>query len=218
MEDVPGPPFRGVEWEDALDQRPAAQELIGLGHVRVVRALRIEAPAKFLTLKFLEDIHGALFGGVFPDFAGRIRGPAPMYIPRNVSVGNLTRGTHADRVPNECDELFEQLRRMILELDDRRRQQSQDQTRENALTVAAWTHCRLIEIHPFVNGNGRAVRECINYFALRYGLSYIEVGRPRDEYLSANRTWVQQRKIEHMVDYLRPFWTPLPESPDVLEP
>jgi hypothetical protein len=30
--------------------------------------------------------------------------------------------------------------------------------------------------------------------------------RPKEDYLDANRTWLQLRRIEHMVDFLAPAW------------
>jgi fido (protein-threonine AMPylation protein) len=211
------PPYHGVEWTKERELHPVSQFLIGVGHVRVERSLRINANQKLLSLEFLTDIHTGLFSLVFPDFAGKLRGPAPPYIPRNVSIGDLARGYHADLVPAACTDFIDQLRRLTLQLDDRRTVVDAAQLDDDALNVAAWAHSHIIEIHPFVDGNGRTARACINYFALRYGATWITFEANKSEYMSANRTWIKQRKVTHLVDYLRPFWL-RPPTDDPLAP
>jgi fido (protein-threonine AMPylation protein) len=74
------------------------------------------------------------------------------------------------------------------------------------LRVASYVHCEVIRIHPFVNGNGRVARLCLNYFARRYGMRAISFERTNGDYLDANRTWLDRRVIDHFVDFLRSRW------------
>jgi len=73
---------------------------------------------------------------------------------------------------------------------------------DEVISAAAYTHCELVRIHPFLDGNGRTARMCITYFARRYGLQSLTYSRPGGEYLQAIATWLQIQKIEHFVDYL----------------
>jgi Fic family protein len=66
----------------------------------------------------------------------------------------------------------------------------------DVLTAAAWTHCELVRIHPFPNGNGRISRLAINYYCHRYGLLPIAIERPRGDYIEAIRAWLYYKKIE----------------------
>lgn len=97
---------------------------------------------------------------------------------------------------------------MIRDLDDLRNVLAPQQFGEEVLKVASYTHCELIRIHPFVNGNGRTARTCINYFARRYGFATVSFERPTGEYIDAIQTWLNQRRIEHFMDFLRPVWFP----------
>jgi fido (protein-threonine AMPylation protein) len=202
---APRPPFQGVDWDDALERMPLVGEAITLGMLRVERWLVQRASSVELNLEIVQAFHRLTFQDVFPDFAGRLRGPAPRYIPRNVSFGNY-RGEVYERVPAACAELFAHVPGLIRQLDDLQAGLGDDDFDEQVLRVAAFVHCELIRIHPFVNGNGRTARSCINYFARRYGVYPLPFGRPQGDYLEANRSWLQGRAIEHFVDFLRPMW------------
>jgi hypothetical protein len=66
-----GPPFHGVEWDDALEQDPRATAELIKGHERVERWLRHRAGDTTLRLSVLTGFHRVMFAGVFPDLAGR---------------------------------------------------------------------------------------------------------------------------------------------------
>ena len=152
----------------------------------------------------LIDFHRVSFEDVFPDFAGRMRGPAPAYLPVNVSFGRF-RGVPYEEVPEECARLFQRTGGLIDQLDGLRRSGADDLD-EQALRVAAYVHCEVVRIHPFVNGNGRMARLCLHYFARRYGMRPINYERTNGGYIDANRTWPDRRVIDHFVDFLRPRW------------
>ena len=200
------PPFYGLPWDDSLEQTPAATREITRGQLRVEAWLADRAHTVPLTLKVVQGMHREIFSGVFPDFAGSLRGPAPRYIAQNVSFGHY-RGTPYERVPDECADLCDTVCGFIRQIDHVRGSIDEASLDEEVLKAASYTHCRLIEIHPFVNGNGRLARKCINYFAWRYGKTTLPFARPNDpEYFRANKTWLQQRRIEHFMDFLRPRW------------
>jgi Fic family protein len=126
-------------------------------------------------------------------------------VHRNVSFG-VNAGTPADRVPEECDALSERLEGFIRQLDEYRGRSGAVDLGEEVLKVASYTHCELIRIHPFVNGNVRVASTTINYFAWRYGYLPVPFERPKGEYLDALRAWLRYRKIEPFMGHLRPSW------------
>ena len=202
MAEPPKPPFRGRDWSDDLERAPGATELIFKGHLRLERWLRQRAQFTLLSVSLFEGFHRTIFWAVWPDFAGRLRGPSPTYIHRNVTFGRY-RGTHADGVVAECEQLAQRLVVLTKQLDELRAGSSPDGFRDEVLKVAAYGHCELIRIHPFVNGNGRTAREIANYFAWRYGISPFSFARPQGEYLAAIRGWLDYKNIDGMVDVLR---------------
>ncbi|MBI3974626.1 MAG: Fic family protein [Chloroflexi bacterium] len=206
-----GPPFHGVEWDDELERDLRVVEAIVKGHLRVERWLTQEADKVLLRLDVVTGFHREMFRGVFPELAGRLRGPAPEYIPRNVSFGTF-RGVHSDVVWREYRALCARLEQYIKQLDQQRSQADQGWFTDQVLTAAAYAHCELIRIHPFVNGNGRVARTCINYSASRYGFLPVPFERPKGEYLDANRAWLRYRKIEPFKEFLRPLWDGRPEN------
>lgn len=80
-------PYRGIDWDNALEKRPEAAQALASAALLLERWLRHRAPATPLTLRLLEGFHRQLFAGVYPEFAGRLRGPATRYLPCNVTFG-----------------------------------------------------------------------------------------------------------------------------------
>jgi fido (protein-threonine AMPylation protein) len=148
----PAPPFRGVDWDDALEQAPLVAEVLVRGHLRVERWLRQRATVARLGLSMIQSFHRVMFGDVFPDLAGRLRGPAPGCIPTNVSLGHFY-GTRYEDVLAECNRMCSYLDGAITQLDEMHARDNLDVG--ELLRVAAYAHCELVHIHPFVNGNGR---------------------------------------------------------------
>lgn len=147
-------------------------------------------------------LHRMVFVEVFPDFAGRYRGPSPNYIAYNVTFGNR-RGFPHDDVPSAMEALGRDATNLIQQLDELQPDTEADEFRLEVLKAAAYVHCQFVEIHPFVNGNGRISRLCINYFLRRYGLPLIAIQRPDvPGYIDAIRTWIDQRSVDHFVQFL----------------
>ena len=93
---------------------------------------------------------------------------------------------------------------LVHQLDELRSSMTAEDFRLEVFKAAAYVHCRFIEIHPFVNGNGRTSRLCINYFLRRYGLPLIPIQRLAvPEYIDAIRTWIDQRSVDHFVQFLQ---------------
>ncbi len=212
MAATPRPPYHVLDWDDELhlEETPEALRIVAEGLFVVDRALKDHAPARPLTLTMFVGIHRGIFGGLFPHFAGFPRGPEPPGLYRNVTFGPY-RGTHADDVQRECEALFAVIAGLIAQLDDWLRTRGRADFAEQVLQVAAYVHCELIRIHPFVNGNGRAARKCVDYFCWRYGLlppifAQKGAGRADPDYKDAVRTYMQGHGTRHFADYLRPLW------------
>lgn len=71
-------------------------------------------------------------------------------------------GSAADDVPAHMDELFEEVNAALGDAG-------------NALTVAAYLHAGLVDIHPFADGNGRVARLLMNMVLLSMGAPPIAI-------------------------------------------
>jgi fido (protein-threonine AMPylation protein) len=193
-------------WTHELEQTPSIRREIIRGIVTLARWIDRFASADILDLNHFLRFHRTMFGGAFPDAAGRLRGPAPGHIPTNVEFGNY-RGERYEDVPDLCEALFNQVVAWIHELDDLRQTHSQAVIDEQARRLAAYVHCELVRIHPFVDGNGRTARACVNYVARRYsGHMPLSFDRPGGDYRDAVRTYLQLRRSDHFADFLALMW------------
>lgn len=205
------PPYRGVAWDDALEQIPAATVAVTRGLLRAERWLRTHATTTVLTLSILEGLHRTVFADVFPDFAGRLRGPAPQYIPISVTYGPH-RGELPDRVLTACERFSAVIGGMIRDLDLLHQHADAAVFDAEVTKAAAYAHCECVRIHPFVNRNGRIARLCLNYFAARYGYLPIPIERPKADYLETTAAWITQRNIEPFVAFLQSSWERQPDT------
>lgn len=163
------------------------------------------AATAVLNANLVRWFHKTVFETIFPDAAGRIRGP---WCPHP-----MTFGPHTGAAYEECEKLFEDLGReyegYIATLD-----QVDAKTRlESALNVACAHHAEFINIHPFVDGNGRTGRTCVNYFALRYGLRLVEIPRiQKSDYELALAEYLLRGRRAPLVELWRPVMMPLPTA------
>lgn len=204
---VPTPPFVGVDWNDneELEQSSPAREWLVRGEYRVHRWLYSNSGLHLIDTEMVTGFHRVMFEDVWPEFAGRLRGPSPRYINRRVSFSNF-RGAEPDEVLSLLNLLFNRMREVISDLDDRLSFLSPASAEESIRNIAAHLHCELVRIHPFVNGNGRTARMTVNYMATRYGYRLINWDRvDRSEYIDATRTYVQRRSWRHFADFLIPL-------------
>lgn len=198
-----GPPYKGQDWEDDLEQHPLTSRAIQEGITRCNRWLRSHAHERFLDESLIVALHDMAFCDVFPDFAGKLRGPSPNYIAYNVTFGSR-RGVPHEDVPDAMQALGQNTTNLLKQLDDLKVEGSADDFLLEVIKAAAYTHCRFIEIHPFVNGNGRTGRLCINYYLRRYGFPLMPIQRSDEpEYIDAIRSWLDYRSVDHFARFLR---------------
>lgn len=133
--------------------------------------------------------------------AGVVRGPAAPY--------DVRFGPHRGTAYAECEARFSALSDEFLQYLASLDRLSQEDVAERALAVACLHHARFIEVHPFVDGNGRIGRICANYFAARYGLKPVEVYRRGGSDCEAALTvYIRQKRILPLIEYWRPFMYP----------
>ena len=206
----PRPPFLGLDWNDneALDKAPDVKALLYISQLEVEEWLYANAADHLITTATIPELHRAMFHRVWPEFAGKMRGPSPSFIHRNVSIGDLAPGVHADDVQYQHERLVRRIAEALQSLDNRAGSISAEDFAASVRNIAALLHCDLIRIHPFVNGNGRIARLMVNYVGQRYGMRFIDWDKePRSEYYGAVRTFVQQeRSHQHFADYLESIW------------
>jgi hypothetical protein len=132
-----GPPFRGIEWSDELERLAPSRVLIQRGLTRVGVWITERAAERQcrLTLETLLDFHRVSFGDVFPELSGRLRGPAPNYLPTNRSFGNR-RALPYEEVPAATERLVRQLGTMTDQLDQLRAAVDAAEFEQQTLRVA----------------------------------------------------------------------------------
>jgi Fic family protein len=113
------------------------------GYDLVVRLAREQAPINHVTV---QQVHEVVTRGIL-ESAGRYR-------TRNVRITGAVRSpTDWQHILREMDELFADISR-----NDR-----------DVVEMTAYFHHRFVEIHPFVDGNGRVARLLGNLYLLRNG-------------------------------------------------
>jgi fido (protein-threonine AMPylation protein) len=206
----PRPPFVDDDWDDALglEDLPEAQFVANESIHLTDRWLAANGRLRVLALPICLGFHRTMFGGLFPQFAGKLRGHGEGQINTEVSYGG-TYGVRAADVPAECAQLFEVVASNIARLDEMQRTWPPDEFAEQVRTMAAYTHCELVRIHPFVNGNGRTSRKCIDYFAWRYG--FLPPRFPPKADASGRAEYLRVcNSYERLATYLAASWEPDP--------
>ena len=97
----------------------------------------------------VKDIHRTIVAGIEEQYAGRYR---------DVNVRILGAAKSPPRFEKVPEIMAEYVKRI-------------DQNPEgyNAIEMSAFIHYRLVEIHPFTDGNGRTARLIMNLFLMRHG-------------------------------------------------
>lgn len=197
------PPFRDMLWDDEREASSAARAILFKSYVIVELWLHDNAHRISLDHDYVCDLHRRLFSGVFPYLAGKVRhGAAGFEFPSE--FGEDMRGTPYLDLPDQLKDWSANVKRDIGDLDRFLDEDSPPRHAENVVRAAAYAHCGLTAMHPFVNGNGRTARVCVNYFAYRYNLRPIAVERDKEDraYISAANDWLRYGRADPFVEYL----------------
>ena len=104
--------------------------------------------------------------------------------------------TGREEVGAAPEDVAEEISELLAEL--------QDVPDEKALTASAYFHCKLENIHPFADGNGRVGRLTMNYFLLIHNHPPIIIHEEdRREYFDALEAWDTSQALEPMIDFLK---------------
>lgn len=206
------PPFLTLEWDDNLEELDESKTTLVASFAAAELWLYTHAHSVDLSRDLVCDLHRQLFANLFPLLSGRIR-HAAVGFDQPVTFGGM-QGIHFRDLPDQLETWNRLVRGYISDLDRFFDEQSPTQHAEEVMKVAAFTYCELTRLHPFVNGNGRTARLCVNNFAYRYGLQPLIVERDREDptYIAAANDWLQYGIQDSFIGYLRQRMVPGTET------
>jgi Fic family protein len=100
-------------------------------------------------------------------------------------------------VGSALERVFEQARRSILSLLDNT---NDPQYEHHAVHIAAWIHAKVIQIHPFEDGNGRSSRLLMAKVLVDLGMQPIPIEATKQEYTNLLNNYFRDDKIQPIVD------------------
>lgn len=146
-----------------------------------------------VTIATLADLHEHLFRGV-RDHAGRLR-------CRGWGADRLVfgpnRSHHRDDVASALERVFQEARRSIRSLLEN---PEDPQYEHHAVHIAVWIHTKVIQIHPFEDGNGRSSRLLMAKVLVDLGMRPIPVEATKQEYTSLLNNYFRDDQIQPIVD------------------
>ena len=111
------------------------------------------------------------------------------YKKHDYITGKNETGALPEDVPEEIEELLDEVKAS---------------DKKNALTVAAYFHCKFEKIHPFADGNGRTGRILMNYILLKNDFPPVTIHEEdRKEYYKALEDWDEEQDLDTIIDFLK---------------
>jgi fido (protein-threonine AMPylation protein) len=112
------------------------------------------------------------------------------------------RSSHRNDVSQELSRVFSEASRSIRSCEE----QADDSNYERAaFYVAVWLHARVVQIHPFEDGNGRTSRLLLNVVLIRLGLPPLLAEFPKQEYNAVLNEFFRTGRLDAVVDLLLPY-------------
>ena len=120
------------------------------------------------------------------------RGERPgTYKRHDYIVGRDEVGASAEDTPYEMAELLEDIADNSI-------------TASNVIKAAAYLHCKMENIHPFSDGNGRTGRLLINHLLMNHNNPpMIIFNEDKKEYFAALRSWDERQSISEMIAFIK---------------
>lgn len=113
------------------------------------------------------------------------------YKQHDYIVGREEVGASAEDTPMEMQELFEDISGTLI-------------TSANVVKVVAYIHCKMENIHPFMDGNGRTGRLLANYLLMLYNHPPIIVFfEDKKQYFEALHAWDERQSIAEMEAFIK---------------
>lgn len=139
-----------IEEGITIKGKPLREHFEAINHQKAFEFLEgIVSKKTRITEDVVKDIHKIILSGIDDDYAGRYR---------NINVrilGAVKSSPRFEKVPQKMREYVDYV--------------NDNPDKLNVIEVAALIHYRLVEIHPFTDGNGRTTRLLTNLFLLRHG-------------------------------------------------
>ena len=133
----------------------------------------------------LKEWHRKIFQDVVPKYyyAGNFRSPDSNRpcLEVNIGIGSASGAPFPD-VPARMEEYSSEISLTTSQTDDFIKEcPAPDERAKAALMLAAFCAGKIVQIHPFINGNGRISRLAANFFLHRYGYPFLLARfRPKD--------------------------------------
>lgn len=142
----------------------------------------------------IQDFHYAIFCGV-RSFAGKFRKPGD---GSDRLVFGPNRSSRAQDTTSEIEQACREWESRISELEQLHPTKIDV---DGIISVAVLTHARIIQVHPFQDGNGRTSRAVMSYVLNRLGCPPIPVETSKDDYNRClNALFGEQRDSRPLLD------------------
>ena len=129
--------------------KPLREHFEAMNHQKAFEFMEGLAKGRKIGEDVIKELHKLIMSGIDDRYAGRYRDV-------NVSIlGAPKKPPKYHLVPERMAELVKYV--------------SKNPERLNPVEMAAILHYRLVEIHPFIDGNGRVARLLMNLFLMRHG-------------------------------------------------
>ena len=153
--------------------------------------------ARELNLELLCDLHRRLFEAI-RFHAGLCRGPSGT--TEYLEFGP-NRSSHRSKVATELAAVFDEATRSVRSCEEHPHDANYER---GAFYVAVWLHAKVVQIHPFEDGNGRTSRMLLNIVLVRLGLPPVLVEVPKQEYMMALNHFFRSADLQPALDLLLP--------------
>jgi len=127
------------------------EHLEAINHKPALDVVEAEAKAKSKNISeaFVSYLHAIVLKGISENYAGKYR-------DTNIRI------TGSAFTPPSFHQVPSLMHNFITELNEKAR-------KTHPVETAAWAHFKLVDVHPFVDGNGRTARLLMNLILLKHG-------------------------------------------------
>lgn len=145
---------------------------------------------KILTEEFIKKVQYELTKNTY-DKRRWERGERPgEYKKHDYIVGQSEVGASAEDTPYEMAELFEDMRDTYI-------------NSANVVKAAAYFHCKMENIHPFSDGNGRTGRLLVNHLLINHNNPPVIIFYDdKEQYFEALHAWDERQSIAEMENFI----------------